>query len=476
VTVYAPDGSPRAIRWLMREPNAEGAATSDQRVALAGEGPGRRLSFLANIGGLLARSFDFERTLNMLAIASVPLLGDWCFVDVIDEDARVHRLATARAPGGDAQLHVELAARAPELTRVENLITRTFHSGRPELAREEAATLAEMLAADDGQRAALSRLEPRSAISVPLDARGSVLGVLTFVMAHSGRRHTLADLHLATELATRAALLADHARLYRAAQQASQAKSDFLAAMSHELRTPLTAIVGYTDLLIDEIIGPVSPEQKEKLARIRGSSNHLLVLIDEILTFARLEAGRDEVHPAPVMLHEIVDQAVSIIGPQVAVRGLAMRVELPPAPVSLHTDPGRLRQILVNLLANAAKFTSRGEVGIRAAVDDGWATFEVWDTGIGIAREHLDVIFSPFWQVEQRATRQYGGTGLGLSVVRRLAQLLGGTVDVASELGAGSRFTVRIPRELPDAPAPHAPLSEAPPPQPRRDRDPAGPP
>jgi signal transduction histidine kinase len=216
--------------------------------------------------------------------------------------------------------------------------------------------------------------------------------------------------------------------------------------------------------------------QKEKLARIRASSNHLLVLIDEILTFARLEAGRDEVHPAPVMMHDIVNQAVSIVGPQVTMRGLAMRVELPSALTPLRTDPGRLRQILVNLLANAAKFTAHGEVGIRGTVDDEWATFEVWDTGIGIAKEHLDVIFSPFWQVEQRATRQYGGTGLGLSVVRRLAQLLGGTVEVASELGVGSRFTVRIPRELPDAPAPPASLSEAPPPQPRPDRDPAAPP
>ena len=231
-----------------------------------------------------------------------------------------------------------------------------------------------------------------------------------------------------------------------AAEYANLTKSEFLASMSHELRTPLNAILGYTALLADGISAPVAPAQVAPLARVRSSAQHLLALIEEILVFARLEAGTEEPRLAAVDLGSLAREAAELVEPVVETHGLRFRVVVPAAGEVVHTDARKVRQILLNLLANAARFTpAGGEVALTAARENGWAEFTVRDTGVGIAPEHHDSIFEPFWQVEQKLTRRAGGTGLGLSVSRRLARLLGGDVTVASALGAGSVFAVRIP-------------------------------
>ncbi|CAA9324138.1 MAG: hypothetical protein AVDCRST_MAG11-2133, partial [uncultured Gemmatimonadaceae bacterium] len=236
------------------------------------------------------------------------------------------------------------------------------------------------------------------------------------------------------------------------AEYANQTKSEFLASMSHELRTPLNAILGYTALLADGISAPVAPTQVAPLARVRSSAQHLLALIEEILVFARLEAGTEEPRLAAVDLGALAREAAELVEPVVETHGLRFRVVAPAAGEVVRTDARKVRQILLNLLANAARFTpAGGEVALTAAREDGWAEFTVRDTGVGIAPEHHDRIFEPFWQVEQKLTRRAGGTGLGLSVSRRLARLLGGDVTVASALGAGSVFAVRIPAAGGDA-------------------------
>ena len=222
-------------------------------------------------------------------------------------------------------------------------------------------------------------------------------------------------------------------------------KSDFLATMSHELRTPLNAIIGYASLLADEIPGPVTPDQQRQLERVRLSARHLLTLIDEVLTFSRLEAGRETVVTEPVDVARALDEAATLVQPLAASKGLTFRVEGPAQPLIVATDAGKLRQILVNLLSNAVKFTERGEVVLSARVDGPLLCVEVRDTGIGIAPAHLERIFEPFWQVEAAVSRRAPGTGLGLSVSRRLARLLGGELEVESAPGQGSRFCVRLP-------------------------------
>jgi PAS domain S-box-containing protein len=242
------------------------------------------------------------------------------------------------------------------------------------------------------------------------------------------------------------------------AQAANAAKSAFLATMSHELRTPLTAIIGYEYLLARGHTGPVNEQQREQLACIHRSANHLLALIDEVLTFAHLEANREPVHRQAVNLAELLEESATLVAPLAAAKGLTYTVRPPEHPLTLETDPLKVRQILVNLLGNAVKFTASGSIELIATEDRHTVVVSVRDTGIGIPREHLDHVFTPFWQVNQTATRSAGGTGLGLSVARRLARLLGGDVMVASVLGRGSTFTLWLPRDSPQEadPAPDA--------------------
>jgi signal transduction histidine kinase len=236
-----------------------------------------------------------------------------------------------------------------------------------------------------------------------------------------------------------------------AAETASSAKSDFLAVMSHELRTPLTAIIGYEELLADEITGTVNAQQAQQLSRIKASAQHLLGLIDEILTFSRLEAGRETVGFEVVDINSVVAEASGLVSPLAGEKRLGFAVYPLDPPRQMRVDSGKLRQILVNLLSNAVKFTNQGGITVTSAVEDSHLVTRVADTGVGISPDHADKIFEPFWQVEQKATRRVGGTGLGLTVTRRLARLLGGDVTVESAPGEGAVFTMRLPGVLPAA-------------------------
>jgi signal transduction histidine kinase len=241
---------------------------------------------------------------------------------------------------------------------------------------------------------------------------------------------------------------AEHARAE--AERANAAKSEFLAVMSHELRTPLTAIIGYEELLSDGITGPVNEAQKSQLGRIKASAGHLLELSDQILGFARADMGREKVNVQEVRLTEMLRSAAGFVEPMAAAKKISLTIKLPSEEIVLKTDPGKVMQIVVNLLGNAVKFTDRGGVTLRAESKNGAAIVDVIDTGVGIAPEHIEQVFEPFWQVEQAITRRTGGTGLGLSVSRRLALLLKGDVTVSSTVGEGSKFTLILPLN-PDA-------------------------
>jgi PAS domain S-box-containing protein len=239
------------------------------------------------------------------------------------------------------------------------------------------------------------------------------------------------------------------------AEAASRAKSQFLAVISHELRTPLTAVIGYSDLLETGVLGELQEAQKQPLARIRHSAWHLVALIDEILSFSKAEAGKEQVRLQETDAADVVDSVVSLLEPEASRRGVRLNGHVT-APVRVITDSGKLRQIVMNLVGNAVKFTDHGEVNVLLeARDGGTVTIRVRDTGPGIPSDQLERIFEPFTQCDQGLTREKGGAGLGLAVSRRLARLLGGDVYVESVPGRGSTFTVTLPaRPADDATAP----------------------
>jgi signal transduction histidine kinase len=249
---------------------------------------------------------------------------------------------------------------------------------------------------------------------------------------------------------------AEHARAE--AEAANQAKSGFLATMSHELRTPINAVVGYTDLLDLEIAGPITDGQRAQLERIRVSSQHLLGLIEEILDLAKIESGRIEVSRERGRLGDPVETALALVTPQAARRGLTVSNQGGAGADEFYCgDEDRIRQVMVNLLSNAVKFTEPGgtvtvRCGIAAQGAEGqpagegpWAYISVEDTGIGIAPDQIGAVFEAFVQAESGWTRTRGGTGLGLTISRQLARLMGGDLVLRSELGTGSQFTLWLP-------------------------------
>jgi PAS domain S-box-containing protein len=295
-----------------------------------------------------------------------------------------------------------------------------------------------------------------SYLAVPVISRtGEVVGGLFFGHSRTGHfeeRHE----RLVEGIAGWAAVAMDNSRLYQAervaraeAERANQVKSEFLATMSHELRTPLNAMMGYADLLMAGVPEPISEAARVMVDRIGVSARHLLELIEEILTFSRLEAGEERVEVNLVNPKDLIAEVHALMEPLALSKGVAFRSHAPTEISPMASDARKIRQILINLIGNGIKFTDRGEVRLTLEENGDEVVFGIHDTGAGIEERDLDRIFDPFWQVEGGSTRNAGGTGLGLSVTRRLARLLGGDVSVTSKLDVGSTFRVRLPREAP---------------------------
>jgi len=294
----------------------------------------------------------------------------------------------------------------------------------------------------------VARLGCASELSVAMEWGGTVVGVLTVLWA-AGRRSSPQDAALAEGLAHQAAVALENARLVADLRAASRLKSEFVATMSHELRTPLNVIMGYTDLLLEEAFGTLVAEQQNVIVRIQHSSRELFDLISATLDLNRLEAGRLEVVADRVSLPELLADLEADTAARLDARALEVRWEVAADLPELETDRTKLRTVLKNLVGNAIKFTERGQVTIVAEPAEGAVVLTVADTGIGIREQDLPVIFEMFRQVEDANTRRYGGVGLGLYIVKRLVEELGGEVAVESEWGVGTRFRVRVPLGLP---------------------------
>nr|MDO8112773.1 ATP-binding protein [Candidatus Sigynarchaeota archaeon] len=217
------------------------------------------------------------------------------------------------------------------------------------------------------------------------------------------------------------------------------------ATMSHELRTPLNSIIGFTGILQQEMVGPLNAEQKKQLGMVRDSSSHLLNLINDVLDLSKIEAGQMQISAETFDLHASIEKCIKTIQPQAEKKGLATDVEIAPKIGSIKSDQRRVEQIILNLLSNAIKFTEKGKVRVECSMKEGKVLVRVIDTGIGIKKTDTDKLFKPFRQIDTNITRKYEGTGLGLSICKRLVELLGGNIDVESELGKGSTFFFTLP-------------------------------
>jgi signal transduction histidine kinase len=289
---------------------------------------------------------------------------------------------------------------------------------------------------------------------VPLVGTDRVVGALVIRRKQPGKFPT-STVELLQTFAAQSVLAIQNARLFseieeksRQLAEASQNKSQFLSSMSHELRTPLNVIIGLTEMMVTNVARFGTEKALEPLRRVNAAGNHLLSLINEILDLSKIEAGKLELNPEPVNLAKLIDDVIGTAGQLAEKNKNRLIVEAQENLGTLTADSMRLKQILLNLLSNACKFTKAGEVALRVRkVSDGreWLELAVADTGIGMTSEQQAKLFQDFTQADSLTARRYGGTGLGLAISRKLARMMGGDVTVTSEAGKGSVFTVRLP-------------------------------
>ncbi|HEX8693860.1 MAG TPA: GAF domain-containing sensor histidine kinase [Longimicrobium sp.] len=482
------------------------ALESAERARDAAEASRDRFSFLAEVSRCLADSLDYEATLTTVAGMSLPYLDAWCIVDVLAEGGEVRRLAVVH-PDPDRQeaarrLHVQYPPRTGDLIGAP----RVIRTGRPEMVFDVPDEALAAAAHDASHLELLRGLGIRSYVIVPMVARGQVLGAMTFVTAETGRRFGDIDVVMAEDLARRAAMAVDNARLHREAVEAREAadaalveveaaleeattaeehlreardaaetalrtRDEFVSTMTHEVQTPLNAIIGYLELLEMDVSGALTDTQRSYVRRAQESSRHLLRLVGDVLDFSRSETARLAVAHEEFSAAETARGALALVRPQASGRLLTL-VDATAGAAGLRYvgDEYRVRQILVNLLSNAIKFTpAGGRVTLECRAEGGgaggadgagepWLLFVVSDSGEGVKPEDAERIFEPFVQGAAGLTRPHGGTGLGLPISRRLARLMGGDVTVGrSGGGPGATFTLRLPA---GAPAPDAPPAD----------------
>lgn len=412
--------------------------------------------FLADASAALAQSLEPDLAIAEISRGLVPAFADLSAVFVRGDDGRVRPVAFA----GDSDVVQRLwerERRRPIATIPAHPVHRVFASGASVLLDDLTAGASSLLVPEEPQLADLgSEAIVTSLLYVPLIARGRTLGVLSAATCDERRRFTTRDRDVAEEIARRSAIHLDNARLFTAAERAraeaeraSHAKSEFLAVMSHELRTPLNAIAGYTELLELGVRGPVTAQQIEDLRRIRQSQRHLLGLINELLNYARLDAGGVRFDIRDISVTECVTGTLGLVEPLARVHGLDCAADLIDPALLVRVDAEKLRQILLNLFSNAIKYTaSGGRIRVSVDADVERARLLVVDSGSGIPADKLETIFEPFVQVNRTLSTMNDGVGLGLAISRDLARAMGGDLTVESRVGTGSTFTVHLKRAV----------------------------
>lgn len=404
----------------------------------------RSLRFLADASATLAGLVDYETTLKKVATLAVPHFADWCAVDMAEPDGTLRRLAIAHPDPARVRLAHEMDARYPPRRDTDFGVYNVLRTGRSEMMAELPDSVLVQSATDEDHLQMLRDLGLKSYMCVPLQARGKLLGVVTFVTAESGRPYSEADLVFAEELARRSAIAIENSQLYQELRDADRRKDEFLATLAHELRNPLAPIRNGLQIL--RLSDPQDDVDRIRLMMER-QLNQMVRLVDDLLDVSRVTRNKLELRMERIELKTAIQSAIETSQSLIEQAGHRFSCQLPSAPVYLDADLTRLAQVFSNLLNNSAKYTPKGgkiSLVAEAVADD--ITVTVRDNGIGIPAESLHSIFEAFSQVDRNLERAQGGLGIGLTLVRRLIEMHGGSVEAFSDgPGCGSEFTVRLP-------------------------------
>lgn len=478
MTISGEEERPAVPRQLVTE-RILLSALRYQDAAVVAQAAQERAEFLSAAGLRFGASLDQELTYAAIAGVALPGLNAWCVVDIVELGGGLRRLAVVHSEEDERAVDRILAETWLPAADDPIGVPAVHRSAAPLIVPDNVEEIAAAAARESSTRRILQELDVGPLLVVPITTNGELVGAITFVGRPHAPAYTTEDISLAEALATRCAQALDGARLYaaaraayaeasravteaeaaRAAAEAANAtKTHFLSTMSHELRTPLNAIGGYAQLLELGIRGPVTPEQLADLGSIQRSQAHLLGLVDSVLNYAQVQAGRLIYTAADIPLVETVAGVHEFVAPQLAAKGLEYVFEGNDLTLIVRADMAKLRQIALNLLGNALKFTPLGgriTVSCRAGepVTEAEAaagvvsmhTVHVTDTGLGMEKDKLATVFDPFVQVGRTLTSSDSGVGLGLAISRELARGMSGDLTVESSPGHGSTFRLALP-------------------------------
>ncbi|MGE0173331.1 MAG: PAS domain S-box protein [Oligoflexales bacterium] len=401
--------------------------------------------FLAKASVAMA-SLDLKKTLENLAQIAVPEIADWCSIHMLNEDRNLERVAVTHA---DAEKTIQAQALPKHPSNhASNPLVTVIQSGKPILMSTVADADLVCVASDEAQLENLRSAQLLSAIVVPLRHNETIFGTLTMVSSESRRRYNERNLAFASEIGMRAGMAIENARLYSEAVKTNRLKDEFLANLSHELRTPLNSIVGWSQLLhtgqVDE------HEFLPAISSIYRNAQAQSQLIEDLLDVSRIITGKLSIHPTSLDLGTIISDALESV--ELAARSKSIQIEITsdPNPGTMYGDVDRLRQVFWNILSNAVRYTPQGgSITIQRSRNEDAAEVRITDTGKGIDPKLLPYVFDRFWQENTSKTREHGGLGLGLSIVRHIVEAHGGSVRAESQgLGLGATFIVSLPLQI----------------------------
>ena len=404
----------------------------------------RMMAFLSEAGNVLAASLDHPQTLSALARLAVPALGDWCLVDLLEDDGSVRRAEVVVADPALQALVAEVVRFAPSRDHLQHPPARALFESRPLLLpRLDRAQLGE-LARGDAHARTMAATGVHSMICVPLVARTQTLGVLTLLLAGTKRSYDEKDLSYAKQLASKAAQAVENARLYQKATEAIAARDEFLGVCSHELKTPITSMKLQLQAATSQpaAAAPLPPVLGRRLEVATRQLRRLEKLIEDMLDVSRIVSGRLTMTLEPLSVQELVAEALDQMGEKFAAAGVPLSLEVE-ADARVQGDRLRLAQVIDNLLSNALKYGEGKPVHVRVRQEGGRSQVAVEDQGPGIASGDRQRIFKRFERAA--ATRNIGGLGLGLYISRQIAEAHAGSLDVHSEPGHGARFVLELP-------------------------------